>query len=125
MFAKVVLGITGVLYLALGIFCAVLPGKASETVHLTREGAGGNSEFFTVYGGLEFGMGLIFLLPVIFPNDLRAGLWSCLLIHASLVAFRTISLMLYAGAFSQTRSLVIGEWVVLLLTAAALYTHKA
>ncbi|MCG6154355.1 hypothetical protein [Rubinisphaera margarita] len=104
--------LVGLLYAGLSLYCAFQPVKASQTVHLGLNGPGGRSEFLTVYGGLEMGMALFFLMPVIVPSFSRPALWACLLIHGCLVLFRAISLMLYQGAFAEVRSVTIGEWVV-------------
>jgi len=120
MLVKGFLALVGLLYTGLSLYCAVQPGKASNTVHLNRVGPGGHSEFFTVYGGLEMGMALFFLMPLIVPSFARPALWACLLIHGCLVLFRAISLMLYQGAFAEVRSVTIGEWVVFGLSLALL-----
>lgn len=122
--AKAFLLTTGVSYAGLAIYCSLMPLKASNTVHLTLKGAGGRSEFLTVYGGLEFGMALIFLLPLVFPEYLKAGLWGCFLIHASLVLFRSLSFVIDSSAIAETRSLAIGEWVIFLVAAALVAMTK-
>ncbi|HBN77698.1 MAG TPA: hypothetical protein DD473_18180 [Planctomycetaceae bacterium] len=124
MIPKIFLALVGLLYAFLAIYCSVSSEKASRTVHLTMDGAGGRSEFMTVYGGLEFAIALLFLLPLAAPQYLRAGLLSCLIIHASLVAFRTLSIVLEPSAFAETRSLAIGEWVIFLLSLFMVFGLK-
>ncbi len=111
------LTLTGLLYIGLGVWCAIDPATTSRKVGLQREPGSGESEFLTVYGGLEFGLGLVFLLPWLMPAWDRGALVSCLLIHAALVAFRTAGFLLFTGIGPFTVRLAIGEWVVLLLAA--------
>ncbi|WP_339612503.1 hypothetical protein [uncultured Rubinisphaera sp.] len=124
MIIKLFLALVGLLYGVLAIYCSVNSAKASRTVHLTMDGPGGRSEFMTVYGGLEFAIALLFLLPLAYPQYLRAGLLSCLIIHACLVAFRTLSFVLDSRAFAETRSLAIGEWVIFLLSVVMVFVIK-
>ena len=53
--------VVGLMYLALGMWCAISPEKTSAVVGFELIGGAGMSEFLTVYGGLEIGMGMIFL----------------------------------------------------------------
>ena len=73
------------------------------------------SEFLTVYGGLEIGMGMTFLLPFFGARFLDYTLLVCVLIHANLVIFRTLSFVCYSDIGSGTYKLAIGEWVIFLL----------
>lgn len=102
------------LYMALGIWCAVAPATTSEKVGLTRIGEAGNSEFFTVYGGLEVGIGLALLILAASSSTTLAGVVACLAIHGGLVLFRSISFALYDAAHGFTLRLAIGEWVIFL-----------
>lgn len=124
MISKIFLFIIGILYGYLAIFCAVSPDKASEIVNLERIGAGGRSEFFVVYGGLELAMAILFLIPLLKKKYIEAGVFSCLVVHATLVVFRMTSFVLYPGAFEATQSLAIGEIVILILSAIIWFTMK-
>ena len=55
--------VVGLMYLSLGMWCAISPEKTSAVVGFELIGGAGMSEFLTVYGGPEIGMGMIFLLP--------------------------------------------------------------
>lgn len=111
------LAVVGLLYIGLALWCSFDPATTSKKVGFTLNGDSGQSEFLTVYGGLEFAMGLIFLLPLLRPEATSFSLLSCLLIHGSLVAFRTISFVLYRNISGMTTSLATGEWVILIVTA--------
>lgn len=124
MITRIVLAVVGVLYLYLGVWCTVSPAHTSKAVGFELVGGSGRSEFMTVYGGLEFGMGLLFLLPLLRPDLTAGSLWGCVLIHACLVAFRGYSLFAFDGISSMTWSLAKGEWVIFLVTLGLLVAGR-
>ncbi len=122
---KIFLVVVGLLYLGLAIWCSFDPQTTSAKVGFELQPGSGESEFVTVYGGLELGMALIFFLPLVWNEATRFSGVSCLLIHACLVLFRTISFFNFAGIDSFTYRLAIGEWVILLVSVAMLLTFKS
>lgn len=122
--ARVFLAFVGLLYLALAIWCSIAPNPVSQKVGFTLNGDSGRSEFITVYGGLEFGLALLFLLPLLNTEATRFSLLSCILIHGSLVAFRSASLLLNRGFGSTTGKLAVGEWVILLLASVVWFASR-
>lgn len=97
MTTRIVIGVIGLIYVVLGIWCALQPEQTSRTVGLNRQPGSGQSEFLTIYGGLQVGLGLAFMTPLIWAAFERPMLVSCLLVHAGIVAFRVISLVMYTG----------------------------
>jgi hypothetical protein len=118
--ARVFLAVVGLAYWALAAWCSILPETTSASVGFDLRHGSGQSEYLTVYGGLEFGLGLIFLWPLWRPETTRFALSACFAIHASLVLFRSASFLLYAGIPSMTYGLAAGEWVLMLTSAALL-----
>lgn len=108
--------VVGIMYLFLGLWCAVSPDKTSGVVGFELVGGSGKSEFLTVYGGLEIGMAMIFLLPILHQRFLEYSLLSCLLLHANLVLFRGLSFLYYSEIGSGTYKLAIGEWLIFLVS---------
>lgn len=123
--AKIFLVVVGLLYLALGLWCSLDPKTTSEKVGFQLQPGSGQSEFVTVYGGLELGMALIFLMPLIWHDSTRFALIGCLLMHASLVLFRTTAYFRFTGIDSFTHRLAIGEWVILLAAGILLFVTKS
>lgn len=117
------LSAVGLLYLALAIWCTVDPANTSSKVGLTIQPGSGQSEFLTVYGGLEFGLGLVLLIPWFYPQSTRQILLACLLIHGSLVLFRTAGFLVFSGITGMTWRLAAGEWVIFLI-ALGLWLQK-
>lgn len=122
--ARIFLAIVGVAYLGLAAWCAVAPQKTSRAVGFELTPGAGQSEFLTVYGGLEFALALVFLWPLVRPQDVGYALLVCLAVHASLVAFRTASFVLYSGVPNSTYMLAAVEWVILLGTVTCYWRTK-
>ena len=115
--AKVFVCLVGGLYVLLGLYCSLLPGRASKAVGFQLNPGSGQSEFLTVYGGLEVGMGLVFLWPLLRPGETEFALRACLIIHACLVLFRSLGFAVFRNFESTTYSLAIGEWIIFLGSA--------
>jgi FtsH-binding integral membrane protein len=121
MIAKTFLALVGFLYLGLAVWCSFAPAVTSDKVGFDLQPGSGQSEFLVIYGGLELGLASIFLLPLVRADCLRSSLLACVLIHASLVVFRTVSLFLYSDISSMTYKLAIGEWVILILAVVCMF----
>lgn len=118
---KLFLTLIGLLYLALAFWCASDPATTSKKVGFELLGGSGRSEFLTVYGGLEFGMALVFLLPWFHPECLSFSLLACFLIHASLVLFRTVGFFSFGDIEPMTYYLATGEWVIAVLSGLLVF----
>ncbi len=119
--SKIFLMLVGATYLGLAAWCSLAPKTTSTKVGFELKGGTGQSEFLVVYGGLEFGMALVFFLPLWRSEMTGFALLSCLLIHASLVVFRTVSFFLFTDIQPTTYRLAIGEWLIFLLAAVLFY----
>ncbi|HMO86725.1 MAG TPA: DUF4345 family protein [Lacipirellulaceae bacterium] len=118
MVERIFLAVMGLLYAGLATWCAVAPAETSATVGFELKGGSGRSEFLTVYGGLELGLALIFLLPAILDRHTRPAVLACLIIHACLVATRSVSFVMFDGISASTYKLAVGEWVIFLASLA-------
>lgn len=108
------LTVVGVAYLALAAWCVVQPEQTAQAVGFSLARGAGQSEYFTVYGGLQTALGLLFMWPWLCHDDGRAVLRICLLIHGCLVTFRSVSFGLYADIPATTYALAATEWVIFL-----------
>ena len=111
---RIFLAVVGVAYLVLAAWCSLRPGQTSQSVGYTLMPGSGQSEFLVVYGGLELGLGIAFLLPLYDSNWTSFALFICLIIHACLVLFRTTSFFLYSGIHTTTYVLAVVEWLIFL-----------
>jgi len=117
---RIFLAIVGAAYILLAAWCSIMPDKTSRGVGFTLQTGSGQSEFLTVYGGLELAIGIAFLWPLYRPSEVVFPLFLCLLIHGCLVAFRTTSFVLYSGIPTTTFALAATEWIIF-VGAAILY----
>ena len=92
------------------------PAKTAESIGFQLQRGSGQSEYFTVYGGLQLGLGLVFLLPLIQSQSLSLVLTVSLVVHGSLILVRAISLCLYSGVRSMTWGFAVLELVLFLVT---------
>ena len=123
--AKIFLAVIGLIYLALAIWCTVDPPTTSTKVGFQLQRGSGESEFVTVYGGLELALALILMLPLIWGDSTRFALVACLIVHACLVLFRSYAYLRFEGIGAFTHRLAICEWVILLASVAVLLTMKS
>lgn len=115
--ARLFLICVGIAYIGLGIWCAASPESTSNAVGFELKPGSGQSEFLTVYGGLEVGLGLVFLWPLFRPDEVRFPLAVCVVVHASLVGFRTLGFFLYSDVGSTTWILAAIEWSIFVSSA--------
>lgn len=110
------LTLIGIIYVLLAIWCAVAPDATSQAVGFIVKPGSGQSEFLTVYGGLELALGIVFLWPLYQKEVTRFSLYVCLIVHGCLVLFRTIGFFVFTGFGSTTYSLAGGEWLIFLMS---------
>ena len=77
-----------VLYLGLGAWCTLLPEKTSKAIGFGLTNASAKSEYVTVYGGMEVGMGIFFAACALSPALRGPGLLYALILYACLAVFR-------------------------------------
>ena len=121
---RIFLAVVGVAYILLAGWCAFMPEKTSKAVGFTLQPGQGQSEFLTVYGGLELALGIIFLWPLYRPEQVAFPLLVCLVIHGCLVLFRSAAFVVYSGFPTTTYLLAATEWVIF-LAAAFLFWRQA
>ena len=105
--ARIFLSIIALMYLALSVWCSIAPETTSAKVGFSLNPGGGQSEFLVIYGGLELGLALIFLIPWLKKESTEYALLACLLIHGCLVVFRTASFLMFEGIEPFTKQLAI------------------
>jgi len=115
----------GAIYVLLAIWCAALPDKTSRSLGYTLEPGAGQSEYLTIYGGLQLGLGLMFIWPAVRAADTRTVLILCVMLHASLVVFRSLSLLRYTGFSTMTFIVAAAEWLILLAGAGLLLLRRS
>ena len=124
MISRIYLALIGIVYLYLAGWCSLMPVQTSGLVGFELKPGSGQSEFLVIYGGLELAMALIFLLPLIRPSQLQSSLLTCLIIHACLVQFRTVSFFMYGDIQPMTQKLALYEWLIFLSAAVLMWRES-
>ena len=110
--SRVFLTVIGVTYLYLAGWCSLMPVQTSQFVGFDLKPGSGQSELLVIYGGLELALAVVFLLPLVRPKQLENSLLVCLIVHACLVLFRSVSFFLYNDISPMTRQLALYEWLI-------------
>lgn len=117
---SVYLAINAIMYLGFGIWCGLSPYWTSEAVGFNLIGQKGMSEYTAVYGGLQFGIGLFYLLSVLDSKLTYPALVFSVCFYPSLAIFRTYSIFKH-GSDLQSAYYFFSAEVLLSIFAIILY----
>ena len=84
--------LNAVLYAAFSAWCALAPQQTATFLGLGRLNPAGEAEYLTVYGGLQGGLAVFFLLAALMPAHQRTALLFSVCLYAGLVLFRSIAI---------------------------------
>lgn len=118
--ARALLVATGAIYLALGAVFVVKPVEWAQKIGFTLD-ADGVIEIRAVYGGLELGLGVFFLVAGLRREWVGVGLWGLFLTFAGIALCRTLGLALAESAGSMPWRLFAVEVTGTVLSGAALW----
>jgi hypothetical protein len=118
MSSRIFLAVIGAAYVLLAVWCIVKPTSTASAVGFELRPGSGESEYLTVYGGLQLGLGLFFLWPLFRHETALTVLLCCLLVHGAIVVFRTVGFIRYSGIGMTTLALAAVEWCILLGSVA-------
>jgi hypothetical protein len=111
------LWINAAMYAVFGLWCARRLDGTAQNLGYTVLSSSGRSEYFTVYGGLQLGLGLAFAWLAFRPELHRTGLLVALALYAPIVLLRTISLLRFGPVETLTKAVAGLEWVMLVAAA--------
>lgn len=86
--AKIYLLVNAALYIIFAVWCTIMPTKTASVLGLALPSASGKSEYITVYGGLEFGVAIFFLLAALRQELLPAGMLFAVCFYSGLIVWR-------------------------------------
>jgi hypothetical protein len=112
--------VNAAMYALFALWCALRLDSTARNLGYTALSNSGRSEYFTVYGGLQWGLALVFAYLAIKPELHRPGLLVSIALYAPIVLHRTISLFRFGPVESMTR-MVAGLEIVMLVAAIALW----
>jgi hypothetical protein len=108
------------MYLVFALWCALRLDATSQSLGYVALSNGGRVEYLTVYGGLQWGLALVFAWFAFKPELHRTGVLVALALYAPLVLHRTIGLLRFGPVESLTR-VVAGLELVMLALAVLLW----
>ncbi len=90
-----------VLYFGLAAWCTIAPAKTSDAIGYRFQHASARSEYIVIYGGLELGLGIFYLLAALDDSLLRAGILFSVCLYGCLAVYRigTIVTIRKLGSF--------------------------
>ena len=113
------------LYILFALACTLMPERSARVVGLAFGSPSGKSEYITVYGGLEFGVAMFFLVAALRPEFRTAGLLFALLFYGALVLWRIPTLLMISGIGRATFGFAAAEFVLGALAAALWFTNHS
>jgi len=109
--------LNAVVYLLLAGWCTFAPARTATALGYTTLSRSGQTEYLTIYGGLQLGLAFLFAW-LVWSQQMRTGLVLALALYLPIVLYRSISLLRWWPVESTTLLLAATEWLML---AAALW----
>lgn len=103
----------GFLYFISGIWCVIQLDAAAGFLGFTMENNSAKAEFFSVYGGLQVGLGLAMLLTSFIERYLEASLFFSWVFSFTLALFRLISFLVF-GVIDDFIPMLVFEMIIAL-----------
>ena len=117
------LWLNAVMYVGLGVWCTVAPDTTSRSLGFAFTKPGARSEYITVYGGMEFGLGVFFLLCALNSAWRDAGLLFGLTLYGGLAIWRIYTFLTIEGIAGFPRVAIVLE-IALFLAAVVLWLRR-
>lgn len=108
------------MYVVFGLWCALDADGTAANLGYTSLSASGHTEYLAVYGGLQWGLGLMFAYFAAKPPLRRVGVLVAIALYAPIVLHRNIAIWLHGPVATMTQ-LVAGLEIAMLLAAVALW----
>jgi hypothetical protein len=97
-FAKVLLGLNGLMFLGYGVACLIYPSLPAGYAGMELPNASAANEVVAMYGGLQFGIGVLFLRAAMRPTLISSGLLAMALLLGSLATARAFGLLVHGSS---------------------------
>ena len=97
MIEKAFLLFCALFWMGYGIFCMFWPNTVAGFIGYEFSSADAIIEVVSMYGGLEFGLGLVFLMCAINPQQIKFGLFIVMATIGGLAVSRTIAFLILGG----------------------------
>ena len=121
----ITLRIVAALYLLSGLWCLVQPELAAQYIGYQSLSPVVIAEFFTVYGGIQLGLGLAMMLGSLNKNYQQATLFFALVFSVVLLLSRLASFISYPAAVDHMGALMMAELEAFLAIALGIAYYRA
>lgn len=118
------LAINAVLYAGFSIWCTLAPRATANWLGLATTGAGGESEYFAIYGGLQAGLAVGYALAIWMPETRPTALLWSVALYGGLVGWRSLAGFRLGFATLGNARFTFGLEIVLLLAAIVLLWRR-
>lgn len=118
------LALNALLYLLLGAWCALKPGETSSSIGFSLINPQGVAEFIAVYGGLELGLGVFFMISALSGPLRPAGVLMAVCLYGGIVALRCYAIIRHGSDIQSGWYLLMLEGA-LLVWAGTLYARSS
>ena len=98
MFGRILLFMIGLAFAPYGLMCLFDPLSAAEITGMQLHNRGALTEVAAMYGGLQFGLGALFIFCALRADFARMGLFVLVVVLGSLALGRIFGLMVYGGS---------------------------
>jgi len=96
--ARIVLGVSGLLFAGYGFACLISPDLPAGYAGIELPGASGATEVVAMYGGLQLAMGILFLRTAAVPANVMLGLIVLVTLVGGLALGRAFGLMVHGAS---------------------------
>ena len=118
LFARILLGTNGAAFALYGLACVISPEIVGGYTGMELPNPGSLTEVAAMYGGLQAGLGLVFLSSALRPARAGDGLRLMVVLLGSLALGRTVGLLAYGYSAYNVSALVYESLVALSAFAA-------
>ena len=122
MFGRIVLFLVGVAFAPYGLMCLIDPQVVAEYSGLQLPNASALVEVAAMYGGLQFGLGVLFIFSALRREYLRPGLFVLVVTLGCLALGRTFGLLVH-GTSAYNLGALVFESLSSVLAVVALRLH--
>lgn len=117
--------VNAVLYVAFSLWCILAPAQTASFLGLAWTNPAGESEYLTVYGGLQAGLAAFYLIAAWNPAHRRAALLFSLALYAGIVALRTVAAVRLGFSELGNATYPYGLEIVMLVVAVVLVARRS
>lgn len=124
LFARIVLVVTGLAFASYGFACLVSPSLVAQYSGMELPTVSAITEVVAMYGGLQLGVGLLFLACAAHPTRTTLGLVVMVAVVGSLAMGRSIGLLVH-GSSQYNLGALVYEGTTALAGLLALRLHRS